>query len=284
MSPGKVRRPAVAGTFYAGDPVSLKRQIEECFKSPIGPGRLPGPSPRGEKRIISLISPHAGYMYSGPVAAHGYLSLAESYRPSLVILLGPNHTGMGSGVSLMASGIWETPLGRVEIDEEVAREIHRLSGIIDLDDLAHLGEHSIEVQLPFLQYIMGGFKIVPIAMMMQDLATSREVGRAVGEAVKGRDALIIASTDFTHYESQSEAERKDGKVIEAILSLDEEKVIDTVYRYNVSMCGYGPVAAAVTASKILGAEKATLLKYATSGDVTGDRYQVVGYASIELTA
>jgi AmmeMemoRadiSam system protein B len=281
--PGKIRRPAIAGTFYSHDPLTLKGQIEECFTSPIGPGRLPSPSPKEGKRIIALISPHAGYIYSGGVAAHGYLSLAESHRPDLIVLLGPNHTGMGSGVSLMASGTWETPLGRVEIDEDAAREIHSLSEIIDLDDSAHLREHSLEVQLPFLQYIMGGFKIVPIGMMMQDLSTSREVGRAIGEAVEGRNALIIASTDFTHYESQSIAEKKDGRVIDAILSLDEEKVIDTVYRFNVSMCGYGPVAAAITAAKVLGAGRASLLKYATSGDVTGDRYQVVGYASLELT-
>ncbi len=279
----KIRSPAVAGYFYDSDPKALVHRIEESFKSPIGPGSPPKLNPEGERRIISLISPHAGYVYSGPVAAHGYLSMAEDGKPDLIVLIGPNHTGYGSGVSIMDSGSWKTPLGVVDIDEEMAKEIMRHSTIIDSDELAHVREHSIEVQIPFLQYVLGDFEIVPIAMLMQDLNTSREVGEAIAKALGKTNSIIVASTDMTHYEPRSQAENKDKAVIEAILELDEERLINTIYGLNVSVCGYGPVAATITASKILGASNANLLKYATSGDVTGDLQSVVGYASLKMT-
>ncbi len=278
-----VRRPWVAGSFYPGDPEGLRRSIEECFRHRLGPGALPGRGV-GHRRIAALISPHAGYIYSGPAAAHGYYQLALDGKPSTFIILGPNHTGLGSPVAMMSEGAWETPLGVVEIDGELAQAIFKASDIIDIDEIAHLREHSIEVQLPFLQYLYGSeFRFVPICMGLQDLETSRAVGRAIAEASRGRDVVIIASTDFSHYEPQSRAERNDRRVIEAILNLDEEEVQRTVRRYGVSMCGYGPVSAAITAAKELGASSAELLAYHTSGDVTGDYSAVVGYASIKLT-
>lgn len=278
-----MRRPWVAGSFYPGDPDRLRRTIEECFRHRLGPGVLP--QLRGEeRRIVALVSPHAGYMYSGPVAAHGYYHLALDGAPSTFIILGPNHTGLGSPVAMMGEGGWRTPLGVVEIDVEAADAIFKASDIIDLDEVAHLREHSIEVQLPFLQFLYGSdFRFVPISMGLQDLETSRAVGRAIAETAEERDLVVIASTDLTHYEPQSTAERKDRRVIDAVLSLDEEGVQRAVRRHGISMCGYGPVSAAIAAARGVGASSAELLAYHTSGHITGDYSAVVGYASIKLT-
>ena len=277
-----VRRPCVAGAFYPADRGSLRRNIEECFTHRLGPGKMPE-SKSPERRIVALVCPHAGYMYSGPVAAHGYFHLASEASPGSIVLLGPNHTGLGGPVSMMGSGAWETPLGKVDIDEGLVEGIFRTSEIIDMDELAHLREHSIEVQLPFLQYIYGKFKFVPICMGFQDLETSREVGRSLAKALEGRNALILASTDLTHMESQNSANTKDRGVIERIVSLDEAALQEWVRSKRVSMCGYGPVSVAIVASRLLGAQRAELLAYRTSGDVTGDLSSVVGYAAIKVT-
>lgn len=279
----RVRRPAVAGYFYPSKRESLIKQIKESFISPIGPGQLPRLNMHGKREILALVSPHAGYVYSGPVAAHSYHSLAGDGKPELIILIGPNHTGYGSGVSLMDTGVWKTPLGDVEIDDEAAKRVLDRSSIIDVDPSAHEREHSLEVQIPYLQYTLGEFRFVPILMMMQDLKTSREVGEAVARAAEGRNSVIVASTDLTHYEPQSAARRKDYEVIEAIQSLDDERMMSIVYAKDVSMCGRGPVAATIYTAKMLGASNTQLLKYATSGDVTGDFSQVVGYASLKMT-
>ena len=277
-----IRFPAVSGLFYPSSKDSLIKQIENCFLSHIGPGSLPRLNPEGKREIVALVVPHAGYMYSGPVAAHSYFSLAEDGKPEIIVILGPNHTGIGSGVSIMISGKWRTPLGDVEIDEDTAKTIVEKSKFVDIDELAHTHEHSIEVQLPFLQYVLRDFKFVPICMMMQDLRTSRDVGEAIASSIKDKNAIIIASTDLTHYEDQKSASIKDRSVIESILSLDEEKLERIITEMNVSMCGPGPVAAAIYAAKLLGAKSAYLLKYATSGDITGDYSSVVGYTSIKI--
>ena len=278
-----VRRPWVAGAFYPADPDRLRQTIESCFTHRLGPGGLPGTA-SPERRIVAVVCPHAGYMYSGPVAAHSYYHLAAEARPESVVVIGPNHTGMGSPIAMMRSGAWETPLGEVEIDEGLADAIFRASDLIDIDEWAHAREHSIEVQLPFLQYIYGpGLRFVPICMGFQDLESSREVGRAVAEAIGGADAVIVASTDLTHQEPQASANRKDRLVLESILSLDEAALQERVRSHRVTMCGYGPVSAAIVASKMLGAEKAELLAYHTSGDVTGDHSAVVGYAAAKIT-
>ncbi len=222
-------------------------------------------------------------MYSGPVAANAYYQLALDGSISTFVILGPNHQGFGSGVAIMNLGVWRTPLGDVEIDADVAREILNHSDIIDVDETAHAYEHSIEVQLPFLQYIYGSsFKFVPICFLMQDLETSREVGQALAEALRDKNAVIIASTDMTHYEPHKRASEKDREAINAILQLDEKLFYSILESRNVTACGYGPVAALITASKRLGAEKAELLSYKTSGDITGDKSAVVGYAAIAL--
>jgi hypothetical protein len=279
----KIRRPTQAGSFYAGTAESLKKQIEECFTHPLGPGKTPDVK-MGQRNIVGLVCPHAGYMYSGPVAAHSYHNLAIDGKPDMVVIFGPNHTGMGSGLSVMKEGIWRTPLGDVQTDEETAVEILRGSSIIDTDDSAHLHEHSIEVQLPFLQYLYGtSFKFVPISFLMQDFESSREAGRAVAEALRRKNALIIASTDMTHYEPHEAAEKKDRMALSALERLDEKEFYSTIEDHHITACGYGPVVALVTASKLLGAKKGKLLCYKTSGDVTGDYSAVVGYASVKIT-
>lgn len=279
----KIRRPAQAGSFYAGTAEALKKQIAECFHHRLGPRESPTVQP-GPRNIVGLICPHAGYAYSGPVAAHSYHHLAVDGKPDTVVLFGPNHTGVGSGLALATDGVWRTPLGDAQIDEAAAHEILRQSDIVDVDDSAHRHEHSIEVQLPFLQYLYGSaFKFVPIIFLMQDFESSREVGQAVAKATAGKNVVIIASTDMTHYEPHEIAEKKDKMALSALEKLDEKTFYSTVESYRLTACGYGPVVAMLTAAKILGARKGCVLCYKTSGDVTGDYSAVVGYASVAVT-
>lgn len=273
-----IRKPAVAGLFYELNPDSLRKQIEWCFNNQLGPGSIPE---IGNKREIKgVIAPHAGYVYSGPVAAHTYYELAQDGFPETFVILCPNHTGMGSGLSTM-TGTWETPLGQVDIDDELANHMMANVGILDSDPAAHLKEHSAEVQLPFLQYFNQDFKFVPVTMWMQDIQTATEIGTAIHEAVQelDRDVVVIASTDLTHYQPQDIAYNQDMRVLEAIKKMDEKLMMSNVIEMNVSMCGYGPVAGTIVASKKMGATTCEIKKYATSGDATGDRSSVVAYAS-----
>ncbi len=281
----KVRRPCQAGAFYAGTAESLKTQIENCFLHELGPGKIPEIAEEGPRRIIGLVSPHAGYMFSGPVAAHAYYNLALDGKPDVVVLFGPNHTGYGSALAVMNDGFWRTPLGDVEIDDELANQIVRESHIVDIDDSAHRFEHSIEVQLPFLQYLYGSkFKIVPICFhyTMQDLSSAKDVGEAVAKVIAGKNGVIIASSDMTHYEPQESAERKDKLILEAIKVMDEAELYSAIEFHHISACGYGPIAALIVAAKILEAKEARLLCYKTSGDISGDYSSVVGYAAVYI--
>ena len=276
-----IREPAVAGTFYEGTKEALRQQIEDCYTHSLGPGRVPGLALKGEGRILGLVSPHAGYVYSGPVAARGFYETVTKELPEVVVILGPNHRGFGAAVAIAEKDTWKTPLGETRIDKELAEEIVGLSSLIQADEKAHEREHSLEVQLPFLQYsYKESFKILPICMMEQDEATSREIGEVLSKVLKEKNSLIIASTDFTHYQPKEIAERQDKKALEAILSLDPKNLNKAVSRYRISMCGPGPVMAMLVATSLLGAKKARLLKYATSGDITGDYEAVVGYASV----
>ena len=277
-----VRRPVVAGSFYPAQPDRLRRQIEECFNHKLGPGRLPSGARKG-RTIHSVVCPHAGYVYSGAAAAHCYLALAEEERPETVIVIGPNHTGWGTPVSMMGEGSWETPLGRVPLDTALSKEILGHSETIDYDHTAFLREHSVEVQVPFLQYIYGEFKLVPICMGYQDLETSREVGEAIHRATEDKNVLVVASTDLTHQERQESANRKDRLVIDAILAMNEERLQRAVREHRITTCGYGPVSATLVASKLAGAGGAELLSYYTSGDIIGDHSAVVGYAALKIT-
>ena len=280
-----IRKPSVAGSFYAGSARELRQQIESCFRHPLGRGELPSVGKVEARHILGLVSPHAGYMYSGPVASHGFFQIASEGKPEVIVILGPNHHGIGAEVALSKESKWQTPLGNIEVDEEIGEHVSSASRWVKFDDQAHRWEHSIEVQLPFLQYIYGnGFRIVPITMLRQDLETSQDLGQAIATALKGKDGVIIASTDFTHYEPQSVASKKDRLALEAILNLDAEQLEKVVSAHNISMCGIGPVMTMLAVCKLLGASKARLLRYATSGDITGDYSAVVGYASVEITS
>ena len=279
------RMPAVAGMFYEADPEALRAQIEWTFKHPLGPGRVPSPSSERRKESLGFVSPHAGYMYSGPIAAHVYNRIALEGPAQTYVIIGPNHTGLGTLVSVMVEGVWVTPLGEVEIDSELAKKIVEVSEYADIDDKAHRYEHSVEVQIPFLQYLFGSsFKIVPIVVWEQTVEVARDLGLAIAKAVQelGRDVVVIASSDFTHYEPDEIAKKKDNMAIQAILELDPEKLYQVVTTYDISMCGPGPVMAMLYYARELGAQNAEQLKYATSGDVAGDRSSVVGYAAIRV--
>jgi hypothetical protein len=289
-----IRNAVVAGQFYPGGEKSLRQQLEQCFLDKRGCGRLPTVG-KNDKRIRGLVVPHAGYIYSGAIASHAYCHLADQGFADTFVLLGPNHTGMGSGVSVMTEGAWKTPLGQIPIDSALAKIIH--AGIIDQDDTAHAYEHSIEVQLPFLQFIAQGkkFDFVPICMMMQDTETTREVGAILAAALQKskKNIVIIASSDFSHagfnYRSMppeglrvdTYAEKQDRLAIEKILAMDPDGLIRTVEDHDITMCGYGPVAAMLVAAKKLGATKAELLKYGTSYEVHPNT-SCVGYGAIAV--
>jgi hypothetical protein len=280
----KIRRPCQAGAFYEGTAESLKRQIENCFLHEFGPGKIPEVAKAGPRNIIGLVCPHAGYMFSGPVAAHAYYQLALDGKPDVVVVFGPNHTGYGSALAVMDDGVWRTPLGDVEVDSETAHQIVRESRIVDVDESAHRLEHSIEVQLPFLQFLYGSqFKIVPICFLMQDLSSARDVGKAVAKVLAGKNAVIVASSDMTHYEPQERAAKNDRLALEAVEAMDEVKFYSVIETHHISACGYGPIAALITAAKILGAKEAKVLCYKTSGDIIGDYSSVVGYAAVCFT-
>jgi len=263
-----LRKPAVAGYFYMGDPDRLIAQIERLVDRD---------APRS--KAIGIVAPHAGYMYSGPVAGALYSRIEI---PDTIILIGPNHTGMGASISVFPEGMWELPTGTVEIDATLANTIISHSRYASEDYNAHTGEHSLEVQVPFIQYFRKDFKIVPIVMMSTGLEICKDLARAITYSIRKheREALIIASSDMTHYENAEVAEEKDKRAIEKILALDPEGLHHTVREYGITMCGYAPATTMLYAAIELGARKATLVKYMNSGDVSGDYDRVVGYAGI----
>lgn len=278
-----IRRPTVAGQFYEGDAEALRAQIKDCFLHRIGPQKLPEVNQHATPRnIIGLICPHAGYMYSGPVAASAFYQLALDGKPDTVVLLGPNHSGYGSALSIMRQGTWQTPLGDIEIDTAIADSIIHESSLLDIDELAHRYEHSIEVQLPFLQFLYGNkFKIVPISFLMQDYESAIEVGRAIEEALDSTNTVVIASSDMTHYEPAKNAAVKDKAALKTIEDLDAKLFYETVETKNITACGYAPITALVTYANGVCA-KAEILNYHNSGDVTGDISSVVGYAAVSF--
>ncbi len=279
----KIRRPVVAGLFYEDNPDSLKRQIEECFLHKLGPGRLPAEPQPYSKSVLGVIAPHAGYMYSGPVAAHSYLKLAESGKPKVLFIFGPNHHGRGDPIAISSMEYWLTPLGKLRVDLELGKELAKRSGIASLEDFAHIHEHSIEVQLPFIQYVFGEeVSIVPVCMMLQYPQAAEVLGKTVASMIEeyGLEAYIIASSDFNHYEPVEVTERKDKRALEKILALDYKGLYDVVVETPISICGPGPIMVLLVAARELGAKNVEILKYANSGDVTGDYSTVVSYASI----
>ncbi len=267
---GLVRSPVVAGQFYPGTRGSLLKAISHLVEKP-----------SGQEEAIGVISPHAGYVYSGPVAGAVLSSIKSKPR---YIILGPNHTGLGAAFSLSKADAWKTPLGEISIDGKLREKLLGYSGLIEADDAAHMDEHSIEVQLPLLQALQKNFTFVPVVIASEDLRSYREAGRDIARAIKElgveKETSIIASSDMTHYESDDSVRAKDSAAIEAIMELDEEKLFKRVREMDISMCGYGPAIVMLTAAKVLGAKSARLVKYQTSGDTSGDYSSVVGYAGI----
>jgi len=276
-----LRHPIVAGQFYEANAEALKLQIESCFLHPNGPKQLPKVNfHQSPQNIIGLICPHAGYIYSGPVAAWSFFELAKAGIPKTIIILCPNHTGYGSGISIMREGTWQTPLGNIQIDTELSDTLLTKTDLIDIDETAHQFEHSIEVQLPFLQYLYNDkFKIVPICFSMQDYQTAIDIGNTLIKASTTHNFTTIASSDLTHYEPAQQAKKKDHSIISAITNLDVNNLYKTIQTHNITACGYGPIATLTTYAKGLNT-KAELLSYHNSGDTSKDYTNVVGYTSI----
>jgi AmmeMemoRadiSam system protein B len=279
-----IRRPHFASQFYEGDAETLRSQISSCFLHQLGPKKLPQVNfdfhPRN---IVGLICPHAGYMYSGPVAASAFYELALDGKPDTVVILGPNHTGYGSALALIREGVWRTPLGDVEIDSGLADKILHETSLVDADELAHRYEHSIEVQLPFLQFLYGNkFKIVPICFQLQDYDSAVEVGMALTEALADANTVVIASSDMTHYEPAKAASTKDQAALKAVIDMDAKRFYETVESQNITACGFMPITSLITYANGVGAKEAKILSYHNSGDITGDHSSVVGYAAVSF--
>ncbi|MEM5871570.1 MAG: AmmeMemoRadiSam system protein B [Candidatus Aenigmatarchaeota archaeon] len=263
------RKPAVAGLFYPYNKESLERALENIFKN------------IERKDYLLVISPHAGYQYSGRTAAFAINSLKPS---KTFILLGPNHNVMGEEFSIMSSGVWETPLGEIKIDENLANELKEC-GVLKEDHLAHLQEHSIEVQLPFLQHRFGDFKFVPISITNIDyskefLNKCEKLGKHIAKVIKNKDIRLIASSDFSHYLQSKVADEKDKKAIEKIKNLDPNGFFKVLEETDASICGYGPIAVLMYVAKNLGLKKVEIINHTNSGDVTGDYSSVVSYYAI----
>ena len=265
-----IRSAVVAGHFYPGSRTSLLREVESLIDS------------KAKKRdAVGVVSPHAGYAYSGSVAGSVLSAIAPKGN---YVILGPNHTGLGERFGLDTSHSWMTPLGEARLNRALADAIRKNSRSIKDDFLSHAHEHSIEVQIPFLQVLQENFEFVPITVSYADLDAYREAGKAIAKAVKDlaleKDVTIIASSDMTHYEPQEEAKKKDAIAIEAVLALDEKRLVERVAEMDITMCGFAPTAIMIVAAKELGAKSARLVRYQTSGDTSGDYSSVVGYAGI----
>jgi MEMO1 family protein len=278
MTTSAVRTPAVAGRFYPGRAEELLREVRaftSVGKIPIETGRI---------AAIGCVAPHAGYIYSGGVAGAVYSRLKI---PERCVILCPNHTGKGRPLAIMANTAWQTPLGEVAADADMGARLLRRFPALQEDSAAHRAEHAIEVQLPFLQTQQPELNIVPIAIGTSNFDVLRSLGEALADVIADRHeedqkerVLIIASSDMNHYESDVITRVKDRKAIERVLALDARGLWKVVMNEDISMCGFGPTVVMLTAAKVLGATSASLIKYATSGDVSGDYESVVGYAGI----
>lgn len=266
-----VRKPFVAGTFYEKQSTLLKRQVEKYL--------IKDATKVDAKAVIS---PHAGLIYSGPVAGAVYSNINF---PDTFIILGPNHTGLGSPLSVFSSGIWETPLGSFEIDEDITNALLSKCKHFASDINAHLFEHSIEVQMPFIGYFSNTVKIVPICIMRASLSQCKEMGDAIASVIKAQEkrVVIVASSDMSHYVDDNTARTLDNQAIQQILKMNPEGLYSVVSSMNISMCGVMPTVITLYASISLRCKSATLIKYATSAEVSGDYKHVVGYSGILIT-
>ncbi len=266
-----LRTPAVAGRFYSSDSRELTQQVDACLAQKDGTVR--------KVAARGCVVPHAGYMYSGHVAGAVYASLEI---PTRCILLGPRHFPHGEPMAILTAGSWQTPLGNAEIDSALSTELARACPRLREDPVAHAREHSLEVQIPFLQRLVKDFRFVPVVLATDRYPLLEELGHAVAQVVAAQTdpILVIASTDMNHYESDAITRRKDQLAIARILELDPRGLFDTVRSEGITMCGYAATAAALVTMRDLGAKEAQLVQYATSGDITGDRDEVVGYAGM----
>ena len=270
MAATPVRHPAVAGRFYPRDPKVLREEVHTYLSH----------TPKQKSvRVVGCIVPHAGYMYSGHVAGAVFASLEI---PQLCLVMCPNHTGVGHALAIVSEGAWETPLGHVAIDNSFAAALKQRCLLLQEDSSAHRSEHAAEVELPFLQVRQPQLRFVPIALGTSRFDALEQLGGAIADVIAAQNdpVLIVASSDMNHYESDAITRVKDHSAIEPILALDARALYDVVTQQNISMCGFGPAVAMLTAAKKLGATSAELVKYATSGDVSGDRDLVVGYAGV----
>ncbi len=262
------RQPAVAGQFYPGGSAALRSLVSELI-----------PSQANRRAALGLMAPHAGYVYSGAIAAQTF---AQVEIPEKVVILGPNHHGSGHAAAVYPSGSWLTPLGEVSVDADLARRILSSCSAMAPDEAAHRYEHSLEVQLPFLQVLAPATAVVPICLRYAPLDKLLLMGQQLAEAVaplKG-EVLLVASTDMSHYEPGDIARRKDADALQRILELDPAGLFDVVATQRISMCGVVPVVVMLAAARYLGAATATLIEYGNSGDVTGNQDEVVGYAGV----
>jgi MEMO1 family protein len=266
------RPPAVAGSFYEASPERLRAQVQACFEA--------NEQPASKVRFVGAVVPHAGLMYSGHVAAAFY---ALAQLPRRFIILCPNHTGIGHFAAINREGEWRTPLGAVPIDTPLADALMANTRLLGEDWKAHAREHSLEVQLPFLQQLLGTFTFVPICLAAPRFALCEEIGKAIAEVVGDQPIGILASSDLNHYEGQEITLRKDQSAIDAVLALDPEGLWRVVDEEDISMCGFIPTTTMLVAATKLGATEARLIKHATSGDINRDYSHVVGYASILIS-
>jgi len=278
--------------FYADTAAELREEIRTCFLSPLGPGRLPETAANGKRALRGLMCPHAGYYYSGAAAAHAYARLAEDGAPETAILMGPNHRAIGAPIAILSRGVFRTPLGEVPIDTSTAETIEQLVPVVREDENAHIPEHSLEVQLPFLQTVAPKARIVPIVFgrVYYDSETV-EVLKALGKALAsllGDPAyhrVLIASTDLMHYVPRDEAYRMDEIALQAVREVDGERLMEEVFRRDISMCGVMPTATMLFALREEGITQGEVLCHYSSGDVPGgDTRHVVGYAACAFYA
>lgn len=271
-----MRHPAVSGSFYPSSESQLRAEVS---------GYLADAKKQVKaKERLAIVCPHAGYVYSGKCAAYSYAACSNWQGKRLTaIIIGPNHTGMGTPVSVSFED-WKTPLGVAACDLELAGAVVKSGHVAQRDELAHMREHSSEVQLPFLQFVVPDARFVGVCMGWQDYATAAALGKAIFEAVKRakRNAIVIASSDFTHYEPAESARKKDEAAIARLLALDEEGFEELAEEKDFSICGHGPIAAAMHYAKLAGARKCELLKYTNSGEASGDYSQVVAYAALAV--
>ncbi|MBL6975719.1 MAG: AmmeMemoRadiSam system protein B [Deltaproteobacteria bacterium] len=266
------RKPAVAGTFYDSDTSTLRRTVESLLKTR---------PPTGVQNAVGLVAPHAAYMYSGAVAGRAYASIRV---PDRVIILAPNHTGLGMKAAVGLDGPWDTPLGSVEVDHAFGRRLIQASDELVEDELAHLEEHAVEVHLPFLQSVNPSVSIVPICLRTMSYALCESIGKELAGVLEGEEnrPLLIASSDMNHHEPQKVATRKDRMALERVAGLDPKGLYQVVVDHHVSMCGFVPTVIMMIAAKALGVRHAEIMSYTTSGDVNGDYSSVVGYAGVIL--